>query len=209
MTEVQEDKLVVYSDYVCPFCYLGKASMEEYLKETDKDIDVEWRVFDLRGYKRNPDGSIDDSVEDGKDDAYFEQVRENVKKLKDRYGVEMTLDFSVDVDSWNAQKASIYVKREHRDKFDDFHEAVFDALWEGGRDIGDVDVLAEIGDSVGLDPDEIRSAVGDEELEDELKSRFEQAQQKGIRGVPAFIYDQHVATGAIPPHQFERLVEGT
>ncbi|WP_276300112.1 DsbA family oxidoreductase [Halorussus lipolyticus] len=209
MSQQSTDALSIYSDYVCPFCYLGKAAMEEYRQQADDPPEVEWRFYDLRGYKRNPDGSIDHDVADGKDDDYFEQVRENVERLKNRYDVEMDLDFSTDVDSWNAQQAALYVRQSYdEDTFLDFHESVFEVLWQEGRDIGDPDVLADIADETGIDSEEIRDATDDETLEAELRERFEQAQQAGVSGIPTFVYEGHAARGAIPPEQFERLIEG-
>lgn len=209
MSTISEEKLTVFSDYVCPFCYLGKAAMEEYLKEADDPPEVKWHVFDLRGYKRRPDGTIDDSVEDGKDEAYFEQVRENVERLKDEYGVEMDLDHGADVDSWNAQKVALYVEQaSDEDTFEAFHERTFEALWQEGRDVGDPDVLADIAGDVGVPGEAVRDAVADEQLEAELEERFEAAKQRGVSGIPTFAYDGHAARGAIPPHQFERLIEG-
>ncbi|MFC4550598.1 MULTISPECIES: DsbA family oxidoreductase [Halorussus] len=210
MSTISEDELTVFSDYVCPFCYLGKAAMEEYLEEAEDPPEVEWHVFDLRGYKRHPDGSIDHDVEDGKDDDYFAQVRDNVERLKDEYDVEMTLDYSLEVDSWDAQKVSLYVKQAYDEEtFEEFHERTFKALWRDGRDIGDPDVIADIAESVGVPEEEVRDAIDDDGLEAELKRRFEEAQEMGVSGIPTFAYDGHAARGAIPPHQFERLVEGT
>ncbi|WP_135827870.1 DsbA family oxidoreductase [Halorussus halobius] len=204
-----DDALVVYSDYVCPFCYLGKAAMEQYLAEADDPPAVEWRFYDLRGYQRDASGELREDVDDGKDDDYFEQARENVERLKDEYDVEMALDFSRDVDSWNAQQAALGVREQHGEAaFLRFHEAVFDALWQDERDVGDPDVLAAIAADVGLDSDEVRAATADETLAAGLRERFERAQQAGISGIPTFVYGGHAARGAIPPHQFERLVDG-
>ncbi|MFC4450572.1 DsbA family oxidoreductase [Halorussus aquaticus] len=209
MSTIDEDKLTVFSDYVCPFCYLGKAAMEEYLDEADDPPEVEWHVFDLRGYKRQPDGSIDHDVEDGKDDDYFAQVRENVERLKEQYDVDMTLDYSLEVDSWDAQKVSLYVKQAYDEEtFLDFHERTFEALWQDGRDIGDPEVIADIAEGVGVPADEVYDAIEDDGLEQEMKQRFEEAKQRGVSGIPTFTFDGHGARGAIPPEQFERLVEG-
>lgn len=209
MSATSEGKLTVFSDYVCPFCYLGKAAMEEYIEEADEPPEVEWHVFDLRGYKRGPDGEIHEDVDDGKDDDYFEEVRENVQRLKAKYGVDMTLDFATDVDSWDAQKVSLYIKQSYDEEtFLEFHERTFEALWQENRDIEDVDVLVDLAETVGVPEDEVRSAVDDDALDEELERRFEEAQQMGVTGIPTFAYDGHAARGAIPPHQFERLIEG-
>ena len=59
------DRIEIYADYVCPFCYLGTRSLEQYREGRDEPLTVEWHPFDLRHGKRNPDGSIDQEVDDG------------------------------------------------------------------------------------------------------------------------------------------------
>jgi predicted DsbA family dithiol-disulfide isomerase len=207
-----ETEITVYSDYVCPFCYLGRRSLAEYQETREQDLEIEWHPFDLRSHKRGPDGEIDHAVEDGKDDAYFEQVRENVARLKDEYDAEEMLrldDLPDEVDSYNAQVASLYVETEYPDEWLAFDETIYEALWVEGRDIGDVGVLAEIADDVGLDGDEIRTALDDDSVRNRLEEAFGEAQQHGVTGVPTFAYAEHAARGAVPPEQLERLVEGT
>ncbi|MDB2224702.1 DsbA family oxidoreductase [Halorubrum ezzemoulense] len=202
--------ITVYSDYVCPFCYLGRQSLSQYQENRDEELAIDWRPFDLRSQKRRPDGTIDHSVDDGKDDEYFEQAKQNVRRLADDYGVEMDLDIAEDVDSLPAQIVSYYL-REHHDyeTWLAFDEAVFAALWEDGEDIGDADLLAELAVDAGAEADEVRSALDDETLRETVRERFTEAQREGITGVPTFAYDGYAARGAVPPEQLERLVEGT
>jgi len=205
-------RITVYSDYVCPFCYLGRRSLEEYQETRDHDLEIDWQPFDLRSQKRGPDGKIDHSVDDGKDEAYFDQVRQNVARLKEEYNADEMLafdDLPENLDSFEAQVASYYVNEEYPEQWLAFDEAIFEALWIDGRDIGDVDVLAAIADECGLDGDEVRAAVADEQLRDHLRDQFTEAQQNGVTGVPTFVYDGYGARGAVPPEQLERLVEGT
>lgn len=202
------DRLVVYSDYVCPFCYLGRQSLERYRETREDPLALDWHPFDLRSGKRNADGSIDRSAEDGKGDEYYRRARENVRRLQEKYGVEMEQEIATDVDSLPAQIASYYVKSEHPDRWLDFDEAIFEALWQDGRDIGDADVLADLADDAGLDPEEVRNAIADDDHHGELQDRFAEARQRGVTGVPTFAYDGHAARGAVPPEQLERLVDG-
>jgi predicted DsbA family dithiol-disulfide isomerase len=211
-TDTHEDAatVTVYSDYVCPFCYIGKESLNRYREETEKKLEVDWHPFDLRAQKRRPNGEIDHSVEDGKDEAYYEEARKNVEKLKEKYGVEM-IEFDEvpeEVDSLDAQVASFYIKEEHPENWEDFDEGVFDALWLDGRNIGDREVLGEIAEDVGLDADEVLNAVEDDELRERLSETFLEAQENGIAGVPTFVYGDGFCRGAVPPEQLERLVEG-
>ena len=207
MSEVNE--ITVYSDYVCPFCYLGRVSLREYQDTREDELDIDWRPFDLRAQKRGPDGEVDHDVDDGKDEEYYEQAKENVRRLKENYGAdEMNVDASREVDSLNAQVASLYVKREHPDAWLDFDVAVFEAHWVDGRDIGDVDVLAEIAEDVGVDAAAVRDAVASDEWHEHLREQFAEAREAGITGVPTFAYDGYAARGAVPPAQLRRLVEG-
>ncbi|QGN07834.1 DsbA family protein [Halorhabdus sp. CBA1104] len=210
--EGRDDQITVYSDYVCPFCYLGRQSLEAYQETRDTALEIDWQPFDLRRHKRGPDGEIDHSIDDGKDEDYFEQARQNVARLKAEYGADEMLEFEElpeDLDSLDAQVASFYVKTEYPEQWLAFDEAIFEALWIDGKDIGDGDVLADIAAETGIDGDEIRTAVADEHLRDRLRKRFTEAQQAGVRGVPTFVYDEQGARGAVPPEQLERLVEGT
>jgi predicted DsbA family dithiol-disulfide isomerase len=207
--EAAADAITVYSDYVCPFCYLGRESLSRYQESREEPLRVDWHPFDLRAQQRGPDGEIDHSVDTGKDEAYFEQARANVEHLQERYGVEMALDLATDVDSLNAQVASFHVRQTHDyDRWLAFDEAILAALWEAGRDIGDPDVLADLAADAGIDPEEVRAAVEDEEARRAVTERFEAARRQRITGVPTFAYGDHVARGAVPPEQLRRLVEG-
>ncbi|MCL9814215.1 DsbA family oxidoreductase [Natranaeroarchaeum aerophilus] len=204
-----DDRLTIYSDYVCPFCYLGRKSLDSYQAGREEPIEIDWHPFDLRAQKRGPDGEIDESVDDGKDEAYFAQAKQNVQRLAERYDADMALDLSRDVDSLNAQIASYHVKQEYPyERWLAFDIAILEALWEDGRDIGDPDVLAGIAVDAELDGDEIRAAIEDEELAGTVSEQFEAAYQRGVTGVPTFVYDDHSARGAVPPEQLERLIEG-
>jgi len=202
--------ITVYSDYVCPFCYLGRESLRQYQAERDDPLEIDWHPFDLRGGQRGPDDEIDESVDSGKDDEYFEQARENVERLCEEYGVEMELDLAMDVDSLDAQIASYYVQGAYDyETWLAFDEALLEALWRDSRDIGEESVVVELAEGAGVDPGEIRDALSDETLRAELGEQFQRAQQAGVTGVPTFAYDGHAARGAVPPEHLERLVEGT
>jgi predicted DsbA family dithiol-disulfide isomerase len=210
MSQTGSERITVYSDYVCPFCYLGRESLSRYQDTREEPLEIDWHPFDLRSGKRNPDGSIDHSVDDGKDDDYYEQAKQNVRRLQEQYDVEMTLDIATDVDSLPAQVASYYVKEHYPyETWLDFDTSIFEALWQDGEDIGDEDLLVELAEDAGVDGDEIRSALDDDSLRAAVRERFTEAQQHGVTGVPTFAYDGYAARGAVPPEHLERLVEGT
>ncbi|MEF8841684.1 MAG: DsbA family protein [Haloarculaceae archaeon] len=208
-TETGAEPITVYSDYVCPFCYLGRESLSRYQDSREEPLEIEWHPFDLRSGKRNPDGTIDHSVDDGKDEDYYEQAKRNVRRLAEKYDVEMDLDIATDVDSLPAQVVSYHL-REHHDyeTWLAFDESVFRALWQEGKDVGDEDLLVELAAAAGVEGAEVRSALGEEDLREDVRRRFEEAQRQGVTGVPTFAYEGYAARGAVPPEQLRRLVEG-
>ncbi|QGX95070.1 DsbA family oxidoreductase [Haloplanus rallus] len=210
MSDTQaRERITVYSDYVCPFCYLGRQSLDRYQTERAEPLAVDWHPFDLRAGKRDADGTIDHSVDDGKGDDYYAQARENVRRLGEEYDVDLAQEIATDVDSRPAQAVSYRVKEtEDYETWLAFDRAVFEALWTDGRDIGEADVLVDCAEAADLDPAVVRSALADDDLFARVDEQFEAAQKRGITGVPTFAYDGHAARGAVPPEQLRRLVEG-
>jgi len=208
-TEDSTDRITVYSDYVCPFCYLGRASLDRYRDDREDPLEIDWRPFDLRSQQRKPDGTIDHSVDTGKDEEYYEEAKEGVRRLQEKYDVAMEMEIATDVDSLPAQVVSYHVKSTHDyETWLAFDEAVFAALWQNGRDIGDEDVLVDIATEAGIDEETVRSALDDDGLRAELREQFGAAQQQGVTGVPTFVSGEHAARGAVPPDQLRRLVDG-
>ena len=202
------EPIILYSDYVCPFCYFGRESLARYQASGGEPLEIEWRPFDLRRDKRTADGEIDHAVDDGKDGAYFKQAKASVRRLQAQYDVEMELDLATDIDSLPAQLVSYdVVERYPYETWLAFDESVFEALWVDGRDIGETTVLRELATGADIDPDEVSAALDSDAQREKLDEAFAAAQRAGITAVPTFGYDGHAARGAVPPEQFRRLVE--
>lgn len=209
MAGTQHD-LAVYSDHVCPFCYLGRKSLERVEAERGEPFELDWRPFDLRRNKRRPDGTIDYSVDDGKDDAYFEQVQENLDRLRVELGVSAMIDLDETpdrIDSLPAQLVSRVIAETLPTQWRQFDDALLAALWEDGRDIGDESVIISVAESVGVPVDAIREGFDDEARRGRLEEDFAAAARAGITGVPTFSYGERLARGAVPPARLERLVD--
>ncbi len=95
--------------------------------------------------------------------------------------------------------------REHGD-FDAFHRAVFTAYWAEGKDIGQVEVLKEIAESVGLDAEAMATAIEEGRYREQVMADYELAQRIGFSGVPAFIVGNRAIVGAQPYEVFEQVM---
>lgn len=208
MSQTTAGPLVVYADYVCPFCFLGYESLNRYQESRATPVAVEWHPYDLRSGQRDSDGEVDPSVDNGKDEEYYENARRNVERLADQYGVEMKQSLDRTVDSFDAQRVAYAAADEHPEAFEAFHRGVFDALWRDGRDIGDPAVLEEIALDAELPDGFVTGTLGSEASREAVESAFTAAQSRRITGVPTFLYGEHAARGAVPPDHLRRLVEG-
>lgn len=124
---------------------------------------------------------------------------------RQQYGVEMNPGpFGID-----SRPALIAVKvAEAAGKGNAFHQAVLDAYWLDAQNIEEVDVLAQIADSVGWDGDALRAGMDDPQYAAEVDEDINQAQMYGLQGVPALIFEQkYLIPGAVPYNTLRQAVE--
>lgn len=176
MAEQPEARIVVWSDYVCPFCYLETPVLEEVREEFGDRLEVEWRAFELRP---EPVPTLDPDSE-YLTDIWSRAVRPMARER------EMELERPpVQPRSRQALEAAEYA-REHG-RFQAMHRALFDAFFREGRDLGDPDVLAEVAREVGLDPDGLREALAEERYTGRVLEQQMEARERGVDGVPALL----------------------
>lgn len=200
------DTITVFYDYVCPFCYLGRKSLQQYQETREQKLRIDWHPFDLQASRRGPGGELKKS--EGMSDSHFEKVKGNVRNLKEEFGAEMNTYDAREIDSMNAQIASFYVKKNYSyEKWLEFDESIFDSLWKDERDIGDSKILLDLADDTGINTGEIEEALNNESLREQVTEKFDEARNHSISGVPTFLYDGNVARGAVPPERFKKLLE--
>ncbi len=83
-------------------------------------------------------------------------------------------------------------------KFMEFHHAAYKAYWDDRKDLGQLDVLAEVARSVSLDADEMIQCLETHEFSNQVMGQYQEALQHGIRGIPTFVVGNLMFTGAHP-----------
>ena len=186
----------VWSDFVCPWCYLVSTSLET-LKESH-GVTVSWKSYELR-----PQGSPPPPAE------YIERIRAAQPQLhaiaRDYYGIE------INQGKWgiNSRPAHIGMKyAEKQGKGDAYHKAVFASYFTEAQNIGEPEVLSDIAESIGLDRDDFLASLRDEQLDKEVTKDEMTAYQYQISGVPALIFEnKFYIPGAQPYPELVRYVE--
>ena len=191
-------KVIAYSDYICPFCYIGYHRIEQLKKEYD--LDVEWRPFEI--HPETPKGgALIDELPFPK--GYLEMAFANVKRLADEDG--LTLKF---VDKLPNSRLALYISEFARKmgKFEEFHKLVLEAYWIEGKDIGDINLLLDLAELVGLNKNEIENYLNTDKPFKVLQKTLKELRLYGINGVPTFNIEERLIVGAQPYEIFKTAI---
>lgn len=187
MTAPPAARLFVWSDYVCPFCYLELPVLDELRDRYGDRITIEWKAFELRP---DPEPTLDP------DGEYLHRVwGQSVYPLAEQRGMTLRLP-PVQPRSRKSFEAAAFA-REHG-LFDAMHHALFRGFFEDGFDIGDEQVLADIGRSVGLNAQGLAQAIRDSRYTQQVLDDQQAARRMGLSGVPATVIVPDESVGGRP-----------
>ncbi len=202
-------KLDIISDPICPWCYIGKAYLDNALSERpNHDFQIEWHPFQL-----NPEMPADGMERR----AYLEGKFGGTKGALAAYApiVERAEAAGLGID-FAAIKRTPNTLNAHRLIYwagvEGCQTAVVSALFKAyfveGRDIGDVEILADIADGSGMNAAVVlRLLASDADLED-TRAKDASAREMGVNSVPTFIVDgQHAVPGAQPAELWLRVID--
>lgn len=193
-------RIDVWSDVVCPWCYLGKRRLDEALAGLDDaaDIEVRWRAFQLDPNASTEPGPLQPAIDAKYGPGAFDSMSARLSALGDEAGIDYRWDEIQRVSSRAALDLVAWVEaNEGSATAERLHDRLFLAYFTEGANIADAELLVQWAADVGIDRSVAAEAVaggaGHEAVEDELV----QAGQRGISGVPAFVFeDTWMVSGA-------------
>lgn len=204
-------KVEVWSDYVCPFCYIGKKQLEKAIEDMGYKGQVE---VEYKSYLLDPNTPVDteETVYSELSKKYgmpIEKVKEMTKGVEERAAVVgLHYDFSK-MKSANTLRAHRLAKwAETKGKGQEFTELVLKAYFLEYEPIGKQEVLLKIAEELGLDVKEAEEVINGDQFTQEVEQDIEQAQSLGVRGVPFFVFEnKYGISGAQPQEIFERTIK--
>ncbi len=203
-------RLDVVSDVVCPWCYIGKHRLAQALAKLDADLDIEvrWRPFELnpglppggmdrRAYCEAKFGSLE----------YANQLYANVAANARADGLPIAVERIARTPNTRAAHRLIECAGEHGCQ-DALVDALFEAYFVAGRDIGDEAVLLDVAEAAGLGRDIAGAALADDAGAAAIAAAEDEAHALGVTGVPAFVYNGRLLfTGAQTPETIALALE--
>ncbi len=193
-------KVEIWSDVMCPFCYIGKHQFEKALSdfEGQNSVEIIWRSFELNPSIQYQEGyTLTDYLSEIKG-MEIESVKRNFDRLTEQ-GSELGINFRFDIAKVvNSRKAHKVIQAAKKQGLqNEIEEAFFYAYFTEGKNLENPEVLAEIAKNTGINFMDISEIIQSEELEDAVNSDVYMAQQVGARGVPFFVFnDAYAISGA-------------
>jgi predicted DsbA family dithiol-disulfide isomerase len=183
-------EIVMFSDYICPFCYVGFETIRRLKPEFD--IRLEWRGFQI-----HPDwpaeGIAIDKVRGLGDGASRVALWKRISAMAETVGFSMKPP-AVLTNSRAALAATEFARESGRDEA--LEERLYRAYFNHGENIGDPGVVARLAAEAGLDAGEVADAIKSPKYEMRLKNNSLAAHQRGVSGVPTFFIGEFPLVGA-------------
>ncbi|RYF99359.1 MAG: DsbA family oxidoreductase [Chitinophagaceae bacterium] len=203
----------VWSDIMCPFCYIGKRNFEAGLAQFcgRDDVELVWKSFQLNPSIKKSDKkdlNVYQYVADMKGISYEQSVKmhEAVVQTAKNAGLDYHFEKAAIANSFNAHR--LIQKAKTRGLGDAAEERLFYANFTEGKDYGDTAVLQELGKEIGLSSGEVEEALTDQKYADMVDHDINEARQIGVNGVPFFVFDRKYAvSGAQPPKVFTQTLD--
>jgi predicted DsbA family dithiol-disulfide isomerase len=200
-------KIQVWSDFVCPFCYIGKRRLEQALSQfPHKDqVEVEFKSFEL---DPNSPVNIDKSIHEilaAKYGMSIEQAKKTNEGMAEQaatLGLNYHFDNMKPTNTFDAHRLAKFANTQGKEA--EITEKLLYAYFTESKHIGDVETLADIAETVGIDRHEALNVLSDKKLfANEVRIDEGLAQQYRITGVPFFVINQkYVISGAQPLETF-------
>lgn len=200
----------IWSDIVCPFCYIGKRKFEQALAnfEHKDQVTVVWKSFQLDpdADARGTDYLQTLSSRKGWTLEQTRQITDNVRNMAQAVGLEYHFDRAISANSFDAHRFA-HLAFEHGLQ-DAAEEALFKAHFSEGKNIADRGTLVQLGESIGLDAALVKQTLESSAHEEAVQEDILEAQQLRISGVPFFVFDRKYAvSGAQAPEVFLNTLE--
>lgn len=186
-------KIQIWSDYRCPFCYIGKRNLELALQELNDEYEIEMMSYELDP-NFVPSGMSQVEMLTKKYGMSELEAQTNIQRIINmakQAGLNYDFDMIIDVNTVNAHKVSQYAKL--KGKGNAFSEKVLSAYFEQGLNIDDINVLIALGQEVGLDAEGITKAYASDDYLLKVRQDEQWAQMVGVKGVPHFVLDNTVS----------------
>ena len=202
-----------WSDYACPFCYIGKTSLKQAISNLKKEHDIK---LEMKAFELDPDGSK--NYEGPTAERYskkygytLEETQKNIEDINARgnsLGLEMHYDKSRYSNTFDAHRITkLAQSKGNAGLIESLQERLFKAYFTDGLELADHTVLIKLASEAGLAAQEVQEVLMTDKFSAEVRRDEMEARTMNVRGVPFFVIDDEYAIpGALPVEQLENIL---
>lgn len=207
---MEKMQVEIWSDIMCPFCYIGKRKFEQALQqfEGSDNVSIEWHSFQLDPSMQRSDKDVYTYLAErkGQSLSWSKQMHKQVADTAAAVGLTYNFDKAVIANSFDAHRLIQFAKT--KGKGDEAEEKLFSAYFTEGKDMSDHEVLAAIGEEIGLNRQEVLQVLEGNSYTQQVNADINEAQQLGVTGVPFFVFNRKYAVaGAQQPEVFTQVLQ--
>lgn len=199
-------KIEIWSDIMCPFCYIGKRHLEQAMESLPfkNEVEIEWKSYQLNPDYHNTNNESFYAYLSRAKGMSVDQVKQlsgSVSEMANNVGLSLSFDKNIPANSFNAHRLIHFAKTKGMQ--DQAEEALFHAHFMEGKDIAQLSVLIELGEQIGLNKNEVEKILLSDEFTEAVRYDVYESKQIGVGGVPYFVFDRKFAlSGAQPVEAF-------
>ena len=204
-------RIDIWSDVACPFCYIGKATLDKALQDFDHrdSVDLVYHSFLLNpGQAVEPKGDLHDylSKKMGVSREQAQAMNQQVSARANEVGLAWNMDQTIPTNLIDAHRLLHFAAEHGRQQ--QLLNLMFSAYFTEGRHLGHADVLAELAEQAGLDRAQALEVLQSERYLVEVQNDVDHAHRLGIQGVPFFVInDKYGISGAQPQPIFTQALQ--
>lgn len=203
-------RIDIWSDVVCPWCFLGKRRFDTAVEQLGglPDLEVRFRAFQLDPTATAEPGDLRKSLEAKYGPGAFDQMTTRLVGLGQAAGIDYRFDRALRVNTLDAHRLAEWAHTQGGAVAQAaLVERLFQGYFEQGANVADHETLVAMAVDAGLDGDAARSALADGTGAEQVADDLAQARQRGVTGVPAFVIDdEFVIPGAQEVETFVRIL---
>jgi predicted DsbA family dithiol-disulfide isomerase len=203
-------KVEIWSDVMCPFCYIGKRRFEKAVKALSLDnITIEYKSFLLDAtLKTDSNISAQEHLAKAKGISLEEvnKMYQQVTEMAKGEGLNFDFDKSIVANSFNAHRILHLAKQEG--KQEEVKELLLKTHFEEGKNIDDAPTLEALAEMAGISKDKCTDVLNSDAFSDAVNEDIKMAREIGVKGVPFFVLeDKYAISGAQSVEVFKEALE--
>ncbi|WP_099362953.1 DsbA family oxidoreductase [Fredinandcohnia onubensis] len=204
-------KITIWSDFVCPFCFIGESHLDKALENFShaKDVEIEYKSFLLMPDAQYVSGQNYAETFSSMKGVPLEQAEAMLKQVTEmakNSGVEINYDKAKLTSTYDAHRVFQYAKEQG--KGNEFFNRFYAAHFTEGEVLSDTETVVRLAEDVGLDGVQVRKVMESKEHTAQVTNDISEARSVGVQGVPFFVIDnKYAVSGAQPVEVFNQVLD--